>query len=152
RHSSASPASSLGGKNSTENTGRSPLIRWVTFTHWSVVAASDGPVRLRHRSLRRLAGPVTGRYARSRAPLHPIPAPPPPARGVVPVSRAGTVPHPSPGPPPDDGTGPADSELTAAVEAALTTYLRSRTADAGTIDPVFGEATEALAEIGRAHV
>ena len=62
------------------------------------------------------------------------------------MSRAGTVHHPPPEPGPGDGGRPGDSEVTAAIQAALTTYLRSRTADAGTIDPVFGEATEELAD------
>jgi geranylgeranyl diphosphate synthase type I len=65
---------------------------------------------------------------------------------VVPVSRAGAVHHPPPEPGPGPGRQADDSGVTAAIEAALTTYLRSRTADAGTIDPVFGEATEALAD------
>ena len=64
------------------------------------------------------------------------------------MSRAGAVPQP--GFPPDDGPvpaeeHPADSGLVAAVEAALTTYLRTRTSDAAAIDPAFGEATEVLA-------
>src|SRR5687767_5878125 len=109
RHSSASPASSFGGKNSTENTGRSPLIRWVTFTQWSVVNASPVPVSLRDPWLRRLAGLVTRGYARPRGPLDATPAPPPPTRGVVLVSRAGAVHHPPPGPGAGDGGKPADS-------------------------------------------
>src|SRR5207249_3908683 len=101
--------------------------------------------------IQRLAGPMTRGYARPRAPLHPTKAPPAPTRGVVPVSRAGAVHHPPSGPDPGDGDprdgGHADgSEVTAAIEAALTTYLRSRSADADAIDPVFGEATEALAD------
>jgi geranylgeranyl diphosphate synthase, type I len=40
---------------------------------------------------------------------------------------------------------PADAGLVDAIEATLTTYLRSRTSDAATIDPAVGEATEALA-------
>jgi geranylgeranyl diphosphate synthase type I len=65
------------------------------------------------------------------------------------VSRAGAVHHADPDPGGDGSRGPGhpdDSGIAAAVEAALTTYLRSRTADAATIDPLFGEATDALAE------
>ncbi len=63
------------------------------------------------------------------------------------MSRAGAAHHPASDPATGRGDGrPDDAGVTAAIEAALTTYLRSRTADAGTIDPVFGEATEALAD------
>jgi geranylgeranyl diphosphate synthase, type I len=71
---------------------------------------------------------------------------------MVAVSRAEAVEQP--GPAPDEGSArdpvpaderPDDSGLVAAVEAALTTYLRSRTSEAAAIDPAFGEATEALA-------
>jgi geranylgeranyl diphosphate synthase type I len=43
------------------------------------------------------------------------------------------------------GGQPDDTGLVAAIEAALTTYLEGRTAEATGIDPAFGEAAEALA-------
>ncbi len=62
------------------------------------------------------------------------------------MSRAGAAPRAASGPAREQAGGsPDDTGLTAAIEAALTTYLDGRTADAATIDPVFGEATEALA-------
>jgi geranylgeranyl diphosphate synthase type I len=61
----------------------------------------------------------------------------------------GTGSEPDVRPPPAGRAGaerrPHDTELIAAIEAALTTYLDDRTAEAAAIDPAFGEATEVLA-------
>jgi geranylgeranyl diphosphate synthase type I len=61
------------------------------------------------------------------------------------VTRTG-APDTAAGRPARDAGTPLDTDLTAAVEAALAAFLDARRADTGAIDPLFAEATHALGD------